>query len=76
MDSHEEEDFRIEDSGIEIHCPKCGNEMVHDGNSLTLAESPRGVMFECGGCGEITQWQISYDPLTIKQVPVTWGGQL
>ena len=71
-----DDDFQIEDLDIEILCPKCGNEMVHDDNSLPLAESPRGVMFECGQCEEISQWELSGDQTTAKQVPVTWGGNL
>ena len=68
--------FTIESLPIEIHCPDCNNEMVHDQNSLPLAESPRGVMFECGKCQKVSQWSISGDPMNVKQVPVTWGKKL
>ncbi len=71
-----EDEFRIEDTALEIHCPACGNEMVHDGDSLRLAESPRGAMLECGRCGEISQWEFTLEPRTLRQVPVTWGGSL
>ena len=69
-------EFRIEDLAIEIHCPKCFNEMVNDGDSLRLAESPRGVMLECGVCSEITQWEITGSPPAAREVPVTWGRNL
>jgi predicted RNA-binding Zn-ribbon protein involved in translation (DUF1610 family) len=76
-DSIDDDDFVLEDLHVEIHCPKCGNEMVHDGNSLQLAVSPRGVMFECGRCAEITQWRYTFDPFTLERVePITWGGHL
>ena len=69
--------FRLEELPIEIHCPKCGNEMVHDGNSLQLAYSPRGAMFECGKCREITQWRFTLDPFVLERVePITWGGHV
>ena len=71
-----EDDFQIEDLSVEIRCPKCDNEMVHDSDSLPLAESPRGVMFECGQCAEISQWELSADQTSAKQDPVTWGGNL
>jgi len=74
--SESDEEFELEDLGIEIHCPDCGNEMVNDGDSLTLAESPRATMLECGNCHKISQWEFSGDPIQIKQVPVTWGENL
>ena len=67
----------LEDLPIEIHCPNCGNEMVHDGNSLQLAYSPRGAMFECGKCEEITQWRFTLDPFVLERVePIIWGGHV
>jgi endogenous inhibitor of DNA gyrase (YacG/DUF329 family) len=74
-DNRPEDFFALADTGIRIHCPNCGNELVHDGNSLTLAESPRGAMFECGRCTKISQWEFTLAPFTLKQVPVTWGGK-
>lgn len=71
-----DDEFRLEDLGIEIHCPYCGNGMVNDGNSLPLAESPTGAMLECGVCAEISQWEISGDPLIARQVPVSFGGKV
>jgi predicted RNA-binding Zn-ribbon protein involved in translation (DUF1610 family) len=71
-----EDEFRIESTAIEIHCPKCRNELVHDGNSLTLAESRTGASFECGRCGEISQWKFTLEPFTLEQVPITWGGNV
>jgi Zn finger protein HypA/HybF involved in hydrogenase expression len=71
-----EEDFTIGSLPIKIHCPKCKNEMVHDQNSLALAESPRGAMLECGKCQEISQWEFTGDPIEVKQVPVTRGKKL
>ena len=72
-----EEEFRLHRTTVEIRCPKCGNEMVHDSNSLTLAESRTGAMFECGRCGQITQWRFTLDPFALTQVvPITWGGQV
>lgn len=73
---HDDEEFELARTGIQIHCPKCGNELVHDGNSLTLAESPHGASFECGRCREITQWKFTLEPFTLQQVPVTWGGSV
>lgn len=72
----DDEDFTIGAFEVKIHCPKCGNEMVHDGNSLVLAESPRGAQFECGRCEEFSQWSFSWDPFVATQVPLTWGGTL
>lgn len=69
-----EDDFDLSETNIEIRCPKCGNEMVHDGNSLTLAHSRTGAMFECGTCREISQWRFTLNPFTLTRVPVTWGG--
>ena len=69
-------DFNLENTNLEIHCPACQNEMVHDGESLPLAESPTGTMFECGTCGEISKWEFTLVPRTIRQVPVTWGGEV
>jgi transcription elongation factor Elf1 len=70
-------DFALENLPVEIHCPKCGNEMVHDSNSLPLAESPRGAMLECGTCGEITQWRFTLNPFKLERVqPITWGGHV
>jgi hypothetical protein len=57
-----DEEFRIEDLGIMIYCPACGIELVNDPDSLPLAESPTGVMFECGQCELITGWKISGNP--------------
>lgn len=70
----EDDEFRIESAAIKIHCPKCQNELVHDGNTLTLAESRTGAMFQCGCCREITQWKFTLEPFTLEQVPITWGG--
>lgn len=72
----DDDNFAIEDLDLEIRCPKCDNEMAHDDNSLVLAESPRGVMFECGKCTEVSQWELSSDHKSAKQVPVSWGGNL
>ena len=73
----DEEDFCIEDLGIEIHCPKCGNELTKDPDTLPLAESPTGAMFDCGKCQEISQWRFTLEPLSIEQVvPITWGGDV
>ena len=67
--------FGIDHLPIAIHCPRCGNAMVHDPDSLPRAESPRGAMFECGSRGEITQWRFTLDPFVLEQVaPTTWGG--
>jgi endogenous inhibitor of DNA gyrase (YacG/DUF329 family) len=76
MSPQDPEEFQIDQLDIEIRCPKCGNEMVHDQNSLPLAESPRGAMFECGKCEEISQWEFTLDPFVLRQVPVTWGGSV
>ena len=77
MSEVEYDDFTIESLPIEILCPKCGNELVHDDDTLTLAESPRGAMFECGQCAEITEWRFTLDPFTLEQaVPPNWGGTL
>ena len=70
------EEFYIEDLGIEIHCPKCNNEMVNDGNSLVLAEAKCGAMLECGNCEEITSWRWTLDPFVLKQVPNEYGGSI
>lgn len=72
----EEEEFSIDELEVEIHCPHCGNDMAHDGDSLRLAESPRGVMFECGSCEAVTQWRFTYNPLKAEQRPLTWGGMI
>jgi hypothetical protein len=65
----------LADLGIAIHCPKCGNEMVRDGNSLSLAYSRKGAMMECGRCGEITQWRFTLNPFVLERVEsITWGG--
>ncbi|MGV6860192.1 MAG: hypothetical protein ACWA41_00380 [Putridiphycobacter sp.] len=70
------EDFRIEDLGIEIHCPKCNNEMANDQNSLPLAEARCGAMLECGNCGEITSWRWTLEPFKLEQVDNEWGGSI
>ena len=72
----ENKEFQIDSLDVEIHCPKCGNELVHDGNSLPLAESEKGAMFECGECEEISQWEYTLEPFMLKQVPVTLGGSV
>jgi hypothetical protein len=69
-----DDEFCLKDLGIRIVCPYCSNEMVHDPDSLPLAESPTGAMLECGVCIEISQWEISGNPPVAKQVPVTFGG--
>lgn len=75
--THPDDDFTLADTSLEISCPQCGNELVHDGNTLTLAESPRGAMFECGSCGLITQWRFTLAPFTLTRVdPVEWGGNV
>ena len=73
-DERADELFALASSGLQLHCPQCANEMVGDDRSLTLAESPRGAMMECGQCGEISQWRFDGTPLRATQVPVTWGG--
>jgi len=70
------DDFCLEDLDIEIKCPSCGNEMVSDPDTLPLAESPKGAMLECGVCTEISEWRFEGDPLTARQVPVQWGGEV
>lgn len=71
----DDDDFVLADLGIAIHCPKCGNEMVRDGNSLSLAYSRKGAMMECGQCAEITQWRFTLNPFVLERVePITWGG--
>ncbi len=70
------EDIGIEALGIKIPCPYCGNEMVHDPNSLTLAEAPCGAMLECGQCGEITSWRWTLAPFVLEHVPNQWGGNI
>ena len=72
----DDEEFAIENLGIEIHWPYCHNEMVNDGNSLPLAESPTGAMLECGVCSEISEWKISGDPPVAIQIPVSFGGNV
>ncbi len=69
-------EFELEQPDIEIHCPHCGNEMVHDPNSLTLAEAPCGAMLECGNCTEITSWRFTLEPFLLRQVPNKWGGKI
>jgi predicted RNA-binding Zn-ribbon protein involved in translation (DUF1610 family) len=65
----------LADLGIASHCPKCGNEMVRDANSLSLAYSRKGAMMECGRCGEITQWRFTLNPFVLERVEwITWGG--
>ena len=49
-----EDDFNIEDLGIEIFCPNCQNEIANDPNSLALAEAKCGAMLECENCFEIS----------------------
>ena len=72
-----DEEFDITQTNLQIPCPKCGNEMVHDGNSLALAESLRGAVLECGSCAEISQWKYSLETLEIEQViPVQYGGHV
>ena len=71
----EDDEFQIEELGIEINCPGCGNEMVNDDSTLPLAESPRGAMLECGVCCEISEWRFEGDPLTARQVAVKWDGE-
>jgi len=71
-----DEDFCIESLGIKIKCPSCGDEMVGNDDTLPLAESPRGAMLECGVCSEISEWKFEGDPLTARQVPVNWGGDV
>lgn len=63
-------------AGVEIPCPDCGNEMVHDPDSLALAEAPCGAMMECGRCGAITSWRFTLDPFVLRQVPNEWGGSI
>lgn len=72
----ENKEFKIDSLDIEIHCPKCGNEMVHDGDGLQLAVSEKGAMFECGKCEEISQWEFTLKPFKLKQVAITWGGNV
>ncbi|MEJ6602814.1 MAG: hypothetical protein ACKVI3_06720 [Verrucomicrobiia bacterium] len=72
----DENDFDISRFNAFVYCVKCGNEMAHDGNSLALAESPRGAQFECGRCEDISQWAFTWHPFTARQVPAQWGGTL
>lgn len=66
----------LDELGIEIHCPACGTEMVHDGDSLVLADAPCGAMLECGRCGQITSWRFTLRPFTLRQMPNEWGGRM
>ena len=70
------DDFKIENLGIEIHCPFCQNEIANDPNSLALAEAICGAMLECGQCGEITSWRWTLNPFILKQVPNEFGGSI
>ncbi len=74
--SADDEDFDLSTFAVAVHCPHCGNEMAHDGNSLALAESPRGAMLECGRCETISEWRFAWRPFSATQVPVQWGGDL
>ena len=69
-------DFEIARYDVAIPCPHCGNELAHDGNTLVLAESPRGAQFECGRCEAITEWSFRWDPFAATQVPVEHEGSL
>lgn len=72
-----DDDFDITQTRLEITCPVCTAEIVHNPDSLALAESPRGAVIECGECGEITQWKYSLDTLSVEQViPVQYGGSV
>ena len=72
----DEEAFDISRFNVTIACPHCSNEMVHDGNSLVLSESPRGAQFECGRCTELSQWSFTWRPFTARPVPFEWGGTI
>jgi len=69
-------EIRIEDLGIEIHCPSCNNELANDPNTLALSEAKCGAMLECGKCGEITSWRWTLKPFELKQVPNEFGGSI
>ena len=55
--------------GIELHCPSCTREMVHDPDSLVLAWDPDWALMECGGCRHISKWQWTRDPFVAREVP-------
>jgi hypothetical protein len=74
--SQPDDDFQLTYLDIEIFCTTCGNEMVHDPDSLALAEARCGAMLECGRCGEITSWRFTLDPFVLEQVPNDWGGSI
>ena len=71
-----DDDFDLSTLGINVFCPKCQNEMVHNGNSLRLAESATGALLECGKCEEITEWKFKGNPIEVIQVPVQFGGSV
>ena len=71
-----DEEFQLDHLDIQIHCPACGNEMVHDPDSLPLAEARCGAMLECGRCREITSWRFTLLPFTLRQIPNEWGGSI
>lgn len=71
-----DEGFSIENFDVQIHCPECGQELVHDGSTLILAESPRGSQFECGRCATISEWRFTWQPFTATRVPVVFGGEI
>ena len=68
--------IEIDQLDIEIRCPKCDNDLVHDNNTLPMAQSRNGAMFECGQCQEVTQWKFTLDPFMLERVdPIVWGGR-
>ena len=71
-----EDNFNIEDLGIEIFCPSCRNEIVNNPNSLALAEAKCGAMLECGSCFEISSWRWTLNPFVLEQVPNEFGGTI
>ena len=75
-DPPDDDAFSIESFDVQIQCPQCGHELVHDGNTLVLAESPRGVMFECGRCEKISEWKLTWEPFVATNVPVVFGGEI
>lgn len=61
--------WELTELGIELFCPACGSEMVHNPNSLSLAHDYTWATMECGDCAHISKWEWTLDPFVAKEVP-------
>ena len=62
------DEFWLDETDLEIPCPKCATEMVQHEDTEFLEETPDHAILECGKCGEISIWEYSLDPRRIRQV--------